>query len=156
MNPNTLVYCLPGCHTVTQSAVSPEIQHEYSNGICLTSITILSFRFWLCDQPDHGGPNNVEDCVELHHCGHTGYGLNPVQPGWNDAPLWSPAALTVWERSMFKSKSIMSCVCTCKWLYMLLHGAKWRNSYLKQFWIKTDCHNNTIYNEKKLEYGKMK
>uniref|UniRef100_A0A3Q3E345 C-type lectin domain-containing protein n=1 Tax=Labrus bergylta TaxID=56723 RepID=A0A3Q3E345_9LABR len=37
-----------------------------------------SFRFWQSGQPDRGGPNNREDCVEMYH-------NNPVLANWNDA-----------------------------------------------------------------------
>ncbi|XP_051802240.1 C-type lectin domain family 4 member E-like isoform X2 [Acanthochromis polyacanthus] len=39
----------------------------------------LRKTFWKEGQPDHGGPNNVEDCVEMYH-------HNPVLSNWNDAP----------------------------------------------------------------------
>ncbi|XP_023150247.2 CD209 antigen-like protein E [Amphiprion ocellaris] len=39
----------------------------------------LRETFWKEGQPDHGGPNNVEDCVEMYH-------HNPVLNNWNDAP----------------------------------------------------------------------
>uniref|UniRef100_A0A3Q3H2E0 C-type lectin domain-containing protein n=1 Tax=Labrus bergylta TaxID=56723 RepID=A0A3Q3H2E0_9LABR len=35
-------------------------------------------RFWQSGQPDRGGPNNREDCVEMNH-------NNPVLANWNDA-----------------------------------------------------------------------
>ncbi|KAL7403597.1 hypothetical protein ABVT39_002746 [Epinephelus coioides] len=41
--------------------------------------SVLTEPFWQSGQPDHGGPNNVEDCVEMYH-------RNPVQANWNDAP----------------------------------------------------------------------
>ncbi|XP_029950546.1 C-type lectin domain family 10 member A-like [Salarias fasciatus] len=39
----------------------------------------LTNQFWQVGQPDHGGPNNVEDCVEMYH-------HNPLLTSWNDAP----------------------------------------------------------------------
>ncbi|XP_071360751.1 CD209 antigen-like isoform X2 [Trachinotus anak] len=39
----------------------------------------LTKQFWQTGQPDHGGPNNSEDCVEMYHD-------NPEQANWNDAP----------------------------------------------------------------------
>ncbi|XP_008304969.1 C-type lectin domain family 4 member G-like, partial [Stegastes partitus] len=27
----------------------------------------LKDQFWTAGQPDHGGPNNIEDCVEMYH-----------------------------------------------------------------------------------------
>ncbi|XP_042288894.1 CD209 antigen-like protein A isoform X1 [Thunnus maccoyii] len=39
----------------------------------------LTKPFWQRGQPDHGGPNNREDCVEMYHS-------NPVLASWNDAP----------------------------------------------------------------------
>ncbi|KAF1387308.1 hypothetical protein PFLUV_G00104060 [Perca fluviatilis] len=39
----------------------------------------LTKPFWQSGQPDGGGPNNVEDCVEMYH-------KNPVLASWNDAP----------------------------------------------------------------------
>uniref|UniRef100_UPI003AAEB553 uncharacterized protein n=1 Tax=Centroberyx gerrardi TaxID=166262 RepID=UPI003AAEB553 len=39
----------------------------------------LTTPFWQSGQPDHGGPNNIEDCVEMYH-------RNPVLASWNDAP----------------------------------------------------------------------
>ncbi|XP_074521550.1 CD209 antigen-like protein A [Halichoeres trimaculatus] len=38
----------------------------------------LTARFWQAGQPDRGGPNNVEDCVEMYH-------QSPVLANWNDA-----------------------------------------------------------------------
>uniref|UniRef100_A0A3Q2PW35 C-type lectin domain-containing protein n=1 Tax=Fundulus heteroclitus TaxID=8078 RepID=A0A3Q2PW35_FUNHE len=39
----------------------------------------LETPFWQRRQPDHGGPNNNEDCVEMYH-------KEPVLLSWNDAP----------------------------------------------------------------------
>ncbi|KAM4595773.1 uncharacterized protein V3H82_003168 [Fundulus diaphanus] len=39
----------------------------------------LEKSFWQSGQPDHGGPNNKEDCVEMYH-------KEPVLGSWNDAP----------------------------------------------------------------------
>ncbi|XP_008288889.1 CD209 antigen-like isoform X2 [Stegastes partitus] len=39
----------------------------------------LTKPFWKVGQPDHGGPNNVEDCVEMYH-------HDPALANWNDAP----------------------------------------------------------------------
>uniref|UniRef100_A0A8C9YSU8 C-type lectin domain-containing protein n=1 Tax=Sander lucioperca TaxID=283035 RepID=A0A8C9YSU8_SANLU len=39
----------------------------------------LTKPFWQSGQPDGGGPNNMEDCVEMYH-------QNPVLASWNDAP----------------------------------------------------------------------
>ncbi|XP_078114049.1 C-type lectin domain family 4 member G-like [Sander vitreus] len=39
----------------------------------------LTKPFWQSGQPDVGGPNNMEDCVEMYH-------KNPVLASWNDAP----------------------------------------------------------------------
>ncbi|XP_040893047.1 CD209 antigen-like protein E isoform X2 [Toxotes jaculatrix] len=46
---------------------------RWVNGAALTE------SFWQLGQPDHGGPNNREDCVEMYH-------NNPVLHTWNDAP----------------------------------------------------------------------
>nr|XP_020515385.1 asialoglycoprotein receptor 1-like [Labrus bergylta]XP_029138519.1 asialoglycoprotein receptor 1-like [Labrus bergylta] len=40
--------------------------------------SMLSKPFWQSGQPDRGGPNNREDCVEMNH-------NNPVLANWNDA-----------------------------------------------------------------------
>ncbi|GAA6216557.1 C-type lectin domain family 4 member M-like isoform X1 [Lates japonicus] len=42
----------------------------------------LTKPFWQSGQPDRGGPNNIEDCVEM-------YDFNPVLANWNDAPCGS-------------------------------------------------------------------
>ncbi|XP_018520423.1 C-type lectin domain family 4 member M [Lates calcarifer] len=42
----------------------------------------LTKPFWQSGQPDRGGPNNREDCVEMYHS-------NPVLANWNDAPCGS-------------------------------------------------------------------
>ncbi|XP_044045915.1 C-type lectin domain family 4 member M-like isoform X1 [Siniperca chuatsi] len=39
----------------------------------------LTRPFWQSGQPDRGGPNNREDCVEMYH-------FNQVVASWNDAP----------------------------------------------------------------------
>ncbi|XP_032380265.1 C-type lectin domain family 4 member E isoform X2 [Etheostoma spectabile] len=39
----------------------------------------LTTTFWQAGQPDDGGPNNVEDCVEMYH-------KKPELTSWNDAP----------------------------------------------------------------------
>ncbi|XP_070683637.1 CD209 antigen-like protein E [Pempheris klunzingeri] len=39
----------------------------------------LTQSFWQSGQPDHGGPNIREDCVEMYH-------FNPELANWNDAP----------------------------------------------------------------------
>ncbi|CAN9510153.1 unnamed protein product [Ophioblennius macclurei] len=39
----------------------------------------LTNGYWQVGQPDHGGPNNVEDCVEMYH-------RKPDVASWNDAP----------------------------------------------------------------------
>ncbi|XP_020786961.2 C-type lectin domain family 4 member M-like [Boleophthalmus pectinirostris] len=41
--------------------------------------TPLTGAFWQAGQPDAGGPNNQENCVEM-------YCKNPVLSSWNDAP----------------------------------------------------------------------
>ncbi|XP_034543082.1 CD209 antigen-like protein A [Notolabrus celidotus] len=38
----------------------------------------LAAPFWQSGQPDHGGPNNIEDCVEMYH-------RSPELANWNDA-----------------------------------------------------------------------
>ncbi|KAM9363198.1 C-type lectin domain family 17, member A-like [Symphorus nematophorus] len=42
----------------------------------------LTKPFWQSTQLDFGGPNNVEDCVEMYH-------FNSVLANWNDAPCGS-------------------------------------------------------------------
>ncbi|KAG8014456.1 C-type lectin domain family 10 member A [Nibea albiflora] len=41
--------------------------------------SVLTKKFWQTGQPDHGGVNNREDCVEMYH-------FNPELANWNDAP----------------------------------------------------------------------
>uniref|UniRef100_A0A4W5JUG5 C-type lectin domain-containing protein n=2 Tax=Hucho hucho TaxID=62062 RepID=A0A4W5JUG5_9TELE len=41
--------------------------------------TPLTTSYWKSGQPDHGGPNNEEDCVEVYH-------RDSVFANWNDAP----------------------------------------------------------------------
>nr|XP_046265697.1 asialoglycoprotein receptor 1-like [Scatophagus argus] len=41
--------------------------------------SVLEKGFWLPGQPDYGGPNNREGCVEMYH-------RHPVLTSWNDAP----------------------------------------------------------------------
>uniref|UniRef100_A0A4W5R887 C-type lectin domain-containing protein n=1 Tax=Hucho hucho TaxID=62062 RepID=A0A4W5R887_9TELE len=41
--------------------------------------TPLTTLYWKSGQPDHGGPNNEEDCVEVYH-------RDSVFANWNDAP----------------------------------------------------------------------
>ncbi|CAK6953335.1 asialoglycoprotein receptor 1-like isoform X2 [Scomber scombrus] len=48
---------------------------KWVDGSALTKPT----TFWQVGQPDRGGPNNREDCVEMYH-------FNPVLASWNDAP----------------------------------------------------------------------
>ncbi|XP_076584161.1 uncharacterized protein LOC143319251 [Chaetodon auriga] len=49
---------------------------EWVDGAALTK------KFWQDGQPDRGGPNNREDCVEMYH-------FNPPLANWNDAPCGS-------------------------------------------------------------------
>ncbi|XP_041789783.1 C-type lectin domain family 10 member A-like [Chelmon rostratus] len=44
--------------------------------------SVLTRSFWQRGQPDHGGPNIREDCVEMYH-------FNPQLANWNDAPCGS-------------------------------------------------------------------
>ncbi|KAM9313848.1 C-type lectin domain family 10 member A-like [Pholidichthys leucotaenia] len=48
-------------------------EYEWVDGSTPTTL------YWQDGQPDRGGPNNVEDCVEMYH-------KNPVLTSWNDAP----------------------------------------------------------------------
>ncbi|XP_038837744.1 C-type lectin domain family 4 member M-like [Salvelinus namaycush] len=41
--------------------------------------TPLTTSYWKSGQPDHGGTNNEEDCVEVYH-------RDSVLANWNDAP----------------------------------------------------------------------
>lgn len=41
--------------------------------------SVLTTPFWQSGQPDFGGPNNAEDCVEMYHA-------KPALNSWNDAP----------------------------------------------------------------------
>lgn len=55
---------------ITNSAVSMSSRTQL---VCVVS------RYWKSGQPDHGGTNNEEDCVEVYH-------RDGVLANWNDAP----------------------------------------------------------------------
>lgn len=57
--------------------------------------TPLTTSFWQTWQPDHGSPNNVEACVEMHH-------QNPVLSSWNDAPCGQ-------KRQWLCEKGLLTC-----------------------------------------------